>query len=98
MLFYALRLCDDVGNMLLDQPPTLSESHPSNQERIEGLFSFAEMVAPAGDVRAPLEEALSYLCVFGSQAKLALFRGSSDREPDDGDILERLRLRREWRD
>ncbi|KQV96642.1 hypothetical protein [Pelomonas sp. Root1237] len=91
LLFYALRLCDDVGYMVLEQPSSESETHPSPQERIQDLFSYAEMVAPAGDLVVPIEEALDYAIVLGSQVKVALFRASAEREPDDDDIARRLR-------
>ncbi|MCU7374872.1 hypothetical protein PEC18_29485 [Paucibacter sp. O1-1] len=90
LLFYALHLCDDIGHMVLERPPSTSETHPSNRERMHQLFSFADMVAPGGHLWGPLEEALSYASVLGSQVRLALFRASTGREPEDEEIAERL--------
>lgn len=84
LLFYTLRLHEEADEIILERPEPESESHPSLKERIDGLFAYATMAAPAGHLTIPLQEAMGYATVLGSILKDGLLKAKhGEAQPDE---------------
>lgn len=51
LLFYALRTCDQVKAILFDEAPTLSESHPSHEERLRFALKFLDATGVQDNIK-----------------------------------------------
>ena len=70
LLFYALRTCDQVKAILLDETPTPSESHPSHEERFRFALDFLDAAGAQDNIKESVQVALDVAMCVGSQVQL----------------------------
>lgn len=70
LLFYALRTCDQVKAILLDETPTPSESHPSHEERFRFALEFLDAAGAQDNIKESVQFALDVAMCVGSQVQL----------------------------
>ncbi|TBU71639.1 hypothetical protein [Phytopseudomonas daroniae] len=70
LLFYALRICEQVKSILIDEPPTPSESHPSHEERFKYALNFLYKAGATEDIKESVHFALDVAMHVGSQVQM----------------------------
>lgn len=70
LLFYALRICEQVKSFLFDEAPAQSESHPSHEERFRFALDFLDAVGAKEDIKESVQFALDVAMYVGSQVQL----------------------------
>lgn len=70
LLFYALRTCDQVKAILLDETLTPSKSHPSHEERFQFALKFLDAAGAQNHIKESVQFALDVAMCVGSQVQL----------------------------
>ena len=70
LFFYALRICDQVKAILLDEAATPSDSHPSHEERFRFTLDFLNEAGAHESIKESVRFALDVAMCVGSQAQL----------------------------
>lgn len=72
LFFCALRLCEDGQEILIGVERAESKSHPSTNDRIRHLLSFAQQADVSGVLLRYLDESLDYALILGLHIKSVL--------------------------
>lgn len=70
LFFYALRTCDQVKEILLDEPPAQSDSHPSHEDRFRFALNFLDAAGAQENIKESVQFALDVAMCVGSQVQL----------------------------
>lgn len=84
LLFYALRTCDQVKSILLNESPTESDSHPSHEERFRFAMDFLDSIDPEDSIKESIKFTLDVAMCVGSQVQLIAHEIKAHRAATNG--------------